>query len=152
MRKLKAIIFGFGSRGSKYANYACQHPDELEIVAVADPLEIRRTSAKEKHALSDEQLFTDWKQVAALPKMADFVVIATQDNMHYEPALAMIEKGYDLLLEKPMAPTARECKEITEAAERKGVKVVVGHVLRFTPFWGKLKDILDMVKLETLFP
>lgn len=143
MRKLTAVVFGYGSRGSKYSNYACEHPDELEIVAVADPLENRCETAMEKHGLTKEQIFSDWKEVAALPKMADFVIISTQDNMHYEPAMAMIEKGYHLLLEKPMAPTPRECKEITEAAEKKGVKVVVGHVLRFTQFWGKIKDLLD---------
>lgn len=143
MKKLTAIVIGYGSRGSKYANYACEHPEELEIVAVADPLENRCATAMEKHGLTQEQIYSDWKEVAKLPKMADFAVIATQDNMHYEPALAMIEKGYHLLLEKPMAPTPRECKEITEAAEKKGVKVVVGHVLRFTKFWGTIKDLLD---------
>ena len=79
--------------------------------------------------------------------MADFVILATQDNMHYEPALALIEKGYHLLLEKPMAPTPRECKEITEAAERKGVKVVVCHVLRFSPFWRAVKHLVDTDRL-----
>jgi predicted dehydrogenase len=143
MKKLKAIVFGFGSRGSKYAHFACQHPEQLEIVAVADPLRNRLNTAKETHGLDESQLYTDWKEIAKLPKMADFVVISTQDQMHYEPALAMIEKGYDILLEKPMAPTPKECKEITEAAEKKGVKVIVGHVLRFTPFWKKLKAILD---------
>ena len=143
MSKLKAIVLGFGGRGSSYAKYAIEHPEELEIVAVAEPLEAKRMSAKKLHNLSDEQLFADWKEIAALPKMADFVMITTQDAMHYEPALAMIEKGYHLLLEKPMAPTALECKEITEAAEKKGVKVVVCHVLRFTKFWYQLKEMID---------
>jgi len=143
MKKLTAVVIGYGSRGSKYANYACENPEQLEIVAVAEPLENRRITAKEKHFLRDEQLYTNWKELDKLPKIADFAIIATQDNMHYEPALAMIEKGYHLLLEKPMAPTPRECKEITEAAERKGVKVVVGHVLRFTKFWGLVKELLD---------
>lgn len=143
MKKLTAVVIGYGSRGSKYANYACEHPDELEIVAVVDPLENRCATAIEKHGLTKEQIYSDWKEIAELPKMADFAIIATQDNMHYEPALAMIGKGYHLLLEKPMAPTPRECKEITEAAEKKGVKIVVGHVLRFTKFWGTLKDLID---------
>lgn len=75
--------------------------------------------------------------------MADFAIISTQDKMHLEPALKCIETGYHLLLEKPMAPTAQECKIIAEAAEKKGVKVIVCHVLRFTQFWYKLKDIID---------
>jgi len=143
MRKLTAVVIGYGSRGSKYANYACEHPDELEIVAVADLSTNRRKTAGELHNLSEEQLFHDWKEIALLPKMADIAIIATQDNLHYKPALAMIEKGYHLLLEKPMAPTPQECKKITLAAEKKGVKVIVCHVLRFTKFWSTLKDILD---------
>ena len=143
MKTLKAVVFGFGSRGSKYANYACEHPEAIEIVAVADPLQNRLETAKAKHGLSDAQLYTDWKMIAEQPKMADFAIISTQDREHLEPALAMIEKGYHLLLEKPMAATPKECKMIVEAAERKGVKVIIGHVLRFTKFWRALKNVLD---------
>ena len=147
MKKLTAVVLGYGMRGSTYARYATDHPDEVEIVAIADPVENKRAYAKEKHNLPDDMLFTDWKDVAKLPKLADFAIIAMQDNMHYEPALACIEKGYNILLEKPMAPTARECREISEAAEKKGVKVIVCHVLRFTQFFCALKDLLDGGKI-----
>ncbi len=143
MKKLTAMVIGYGMRGSRYSDYAVQYPDQMEIVAVADPAPVKQEFAKKAHNLTDEQIYSDWRDLAALPKMADFAIITTQDNMHYEPALAMIEKGYDLLLEKPMAPTPKECKDITEAAEKKGVKVVVCHVLRFTKFWYKIKDIID---------
>ena len=143
MEKLTAIILGYGMRGQAYAKYAVSQPDKLKIVAVAEPEPSRRAYAKELHNIPDENLFDDWKKLAALPKMADFAIIGTQDQMHLEPALECIEKGYNLLLEKPMAPTAEECKIITEAAEKKGVKVIVCHVLRFTQFWTKLKDIID---------
>jgi predicted dehydrogenase len=112
---------------------------------VVSPLRsvIRRATAQERHNIPAEHLYTTWEDLAAQPKMADFAIIATQDNMHHAPALAFIEKGYHLLLEKPMAPTARECKEITEAAEKKGVKVVVCHVLRFTNLWRSIKNVID---------
>ena len=143
MKKLTAVVLGYGMRGSIYAKYAVDHPDEIEIVAVAEPNDSRRNNAKKLHNLPDSALFTDWKQITDLPKMADFAIIGTQDNMHIGPALACIEKGYNLLLEKPMAPTAKECKMIADAAEKKGVKVIVCHVLRFTPFFCALKDIID---------
>lgn len=143
MNKVTAVVFGYGSRGHGYSKYALKHPEELEIVAVAEPVEAKRESAKKLHNLKENQLFADWKEIAALPKMADFAIISTQDAMHVEPALAMIEKGYHLLLEKPMAPTASDCKRITEAAEKKGVKVIVCHVLRFAKFWYQLKEIID---------
>lgn len=143
MKKLTAVVLGYGIRGQTYAKYAKQFPEELEIVAIADPVDIKREQGQELFGLADENVFKHWKEITDKPKMADFAIIATQDHMHYEPALACIEKGYDLLLEKPMAPTARECKEIAEAAEKKGVKVIVCHVLRFTEFYKKVKDIID---------
>ena len=143
MKKLSAVVVGFGGRGATYARYAVNHPEELEILAVADPNPVRRATAQERHNIPAEHLYTTWEELAAQPKMADFAIIGTQDNMHHGPALALIEKGYHLLLEKPMAPTARECKEITEAAEKKGVKVVVCHVLRFTNLWRTIKNVID---------
>lgn len=143
MKKLTAVVVGFGSRGNAYATYALDHPEELEIVGVADPNPIRRDTAAERFHIPEDRLYTTWQDLTAQPKMADFAILSTQDNMHFEPALALIEKGYDLLLEKPMAPTPQQCKIITEAAERKGVKVVVCHVLRFTPFWRTVKAALD---------
>ncbi len=143
MKKLTAVVLGYGGRGTDYTKYVIDHPDQIEVVAVAEPNDSRRENAKNRHNLPDSALFTDWKQITDLPKMADFAIISTQDNMHIGPALACIEKGYDLLLEKPMAPTAKECKMIAEAAEKKGVKVIVCHVLRFTPFFCTIKDIID---------
>ena len=75
--------------------------------------------------------------------MADMAIIATQDKMHFEPAMMAIEKGYHLLLEKPVAPTPEECVQIAEAANKKGVDVVVCHVLRFSPFFMTIKNLID---------
>lgn len=147
MKKLTAVVLGYGMRGSTYAKYALDNPDQLDIVAVAEPVENKRKNAQKLHNIADDMAFTDWKQVAELPKLADFAIISTQDNMHYEPALKCIEKGYNILLEKPMAPTAKECKEIARAAEKKGVKIIVCHVLRFTQFFCELKDIIDSGKI-----
>ncbi|MBQ4145980.1 MAG: Gfo/Idh/MocA family oxidoreductase [Clostridia bacterium] len=147
MKKLTAIILGYGMRGQAYAKYAVNVPEELEIVAVADKEESRRDYAKKLHSLPDNMVVDNWKKLTSLPKMADFAIIATQDNMHLEPALECIEKGYNLLLEKPIAPTAKECKEITLAAEKKGVKVIVCHVLRFTALFRTIKDIIDRGEL-----
>ncbi len=143
MKKLTAIVLGYGKRGAIYAQYAVDHPDEFQVVAIADPVAGKRETARRRHNLTDSCLYENWQDLAAQPKMADFAILATQDQMHYEPALALIEKGYHLLLEKPMAPTPEECKAITEAAEKRGVKVVVCHVLRFTNFWKCAKEVLD---------
>ena len=143
MKKLTAVVVGYGQRGSIYSRYATIHPEALQIVGVADTSSVRRETAQKRHDIPEENIFDAWEKLAAQPKMADFAIVATQDNMHHGPALALIEKGYHLLLEKPMAPTAKECKDITEAAERKGVKVVVCHVLRFTNLWRAIKKAID---------
>ena len=150
MKKITAISVGFGGRANAYCSYATAHPEELEIVAVADPNPARLRLAKQNHHLADEKLYTTWEDLAAQPKMADFAIIGTQDNLHYAPAMALIEQGYNLLLEKPMAPTPKECKDITEAAERKGVKVIVCHVLRFNNLWKTIKRVIDEGRLGTI--
>lgn len=143
MKQLTAVVVGFGGRGATYCRYATTHPEELQIVAVADSNPARRQMAQNIHSIPEEHLYATWEDLAAQPRMADVAIIATQDDMHYAPAMALIESGYNLLLEKPMAPTPRECKEITEAAERKGVKVVVCHVLRFSPLWRTIKQVIE---------
>lgn len=140
---MRAVVIGYGNRGAAYSVYSADHPEELQIVAVADRIENRREYAKKLHNIPDDRVFQDWQELMEQPKLADFAIIATQDSQHMEPALAMIEKGYNLLLEKPMATTPEDCKRITEAAEKKGVKVIVCHVLRFTRFWTTLKNIID---------
>lgn len=147
MKKLTTVVLGYGMRGSTYARYAVENPEKIEVVAIAEPIAERKATAKKLHNLSDENIFNDWREITALPKMADFAIIGTQDDMHFDPAMACIEKGYNILLEKPMAPTAEECKKIAAAAEAKGVKVIVCHVLRFTDYYRMIKDIIDDGKL-----
>ena len=142
MKKLRVIIIGAGNRGSRYALHMHEMPEKYEIVGMADPAEGHRKYFQEQYGVPVENCYESWEQILAQPKMADVAVIATVDDMHYEPALLAIEKGYDLLLEKPVAPTAKQCADIANAARKKGVNVLVCHVLRYTPFYGKVKELL----------
>ena len=144
MKRIKVIIAGCGSRGSDaYGRIMQGMPEQYEVVGVAEPIDARRNNMKERFSLSDDVCFLDWKDMAAQPKFADLVVIATQDYMHRDPALAFIEKGYDVLLEKPMAPTPKECMEIVQAAKKHNTKILVCHVLRYTKFFKTLKKIIN---------
>ena len=147
MEKIKVILIGAGNRGTTYARHAYDACPELEIVAVADPNPVRRNHIKEKFSLPDSACFESWENILALPKFADAAIIATQDQMHFEPAMKAIELGYHLLLEKPAAPTPAECYKIADAANKKGVSVIICHVLRFTPFFTTLKRIIDEGKI-----
>lgn len=148
MAKRKIILIGAGARGRCYTNVMKdEFPSDFELVACAEPNDDFRNFVKEKHGLSDDALFTSWEPILSREKFADVVIIATQDRDHYAPAMAAIEKGYDILLEKPVAPTPKECREIQRAAEKKGVFILVCHVLRFTKFFVALKKIIDSGKI-----
>ena len=142
MKRLRVIILGAGNRGVRYAEHMCQMPEKYQIVGMADPDPARRNHFQTAFGVPAEGCCESWEEILAQPKLADVAVIATVDNMHYHPALAAIAKGYDLLLEKPVAQTAQECADIANAAREKGVNVLVCHVLRYTPFYGKIKELL----------
>ena len=143
MKKIKVILIGAGNRGTTYARLGHEHCSEFELVGVADPDPIRRNYIQEMFSLPGSVCFERWEDILALPKMADVAIIATQDKMHFAPAMKAISLGYHLLLEKPVAPTPEECLKIAMAAEQQGVEAIVCHVLRFTPFFTLLKRLID---------
>ena len=141
--KKKIIVIGAGSRGTCYTTKSLDVSDYYKVVAVAEPIADRRENIKNIHGVADEFCFESWEPLLALPKMADIAIIATMDRDHIAPALAAIEKGYNLLLEKPAGATPEECRKIQRAAEEKGVFVLVCHVLRYTHFFKTLKQIIN---------
>ena len=104
---VSAITLGAGNRGNVYGNYGIQFPKELDIVGVAEPISIRNERYKKKHNILDENSFDTWEHVFNRPKFADAVIITTPDDLHYAPCIKALEMGYDVLLEKPIAPTWR---------------------------------------------
>jgi len=159
MKRFKVVLIGAGNRGVAYVENMKLHPDKFELVGVADPIEKRREDIKRKFNLPEEACYEKWEDMFNQPKIADIAIIATQDNGHYEPALKAIELGYNLLLEKPVAQTAQECIDIANAAKKKGVQVLVCHVLRYTPFYkavkkvvmdGTIGDIQSVIQVEAV--
>ena len=143
----KIIVIGAGGRGICYSEIAAKTIGGFEIVAVAEPIDTRRNYIRDTFGVPEELCHTSWEDLLSRPKFADLVIIATMDRDHLAPALAAIDKGYDLLLEKPMGATPEECKIIERAAKKKGVFVLVCHVLRFTPFFIALKNLIDSNKV-----
>ena len=143
MKKIKIILIGAGDRGTTYAELGAQNCPEFELVGVADPDPERRDYIRRMFALPADACFACWEEILDRPKFADAAIIATQDRLHFAPAMRAIELGYQLLLEKPVAPTPAECLQVADAARRRGVRVVVCHVLRFTPFFRLLKRLVE---------
>ncbi|MCB0637973.1 MAG: Gfo/Idh/MocA family oxidoreductase [Lewinella sp.] len=142
-KKITAIVLGAGNRGNVYGNYAYTYPDQLDIVGVAEPIPIRQSRFGEKHAIPAERRYVTWEHVFEHPKFADAVIITTPDDLHYGPAMAALAMGYDLLLEKPIAQTWQECKDILDLATEKDRIVAVCHVLRYSPYYRKMKAVID---------
>ena len=136
---LKAIILGAGYRGRAYADYAKEHPDQLEIVGVADPVQAEVIPAK--------KYWKDWRDCLAERPEADIVMVTMPDNLHHDPAIMALEAGYHLLLEKPISPTEQECREVIDCALRMKRLVIVGHVLRYTAYFAHIKALIDSGEL-----
>ncbi len=136
-------MIGAGSRGTVYSKFMKEMEKDFTVVAVAEPDDRKRNYIRDMFDIPEEMCMASWEDFLSRPKFADLAVIATMDRDHYAPAMAAIEKGYDLLLEKPMGATPEECCEIERAAAEKGVLVLVCHVLRFTKFFRGLKKLID---------
>ena len=143
MKKISCIILGYGDRSSRYAEYAKQVPDELEVVGIIDVNELKRRQGKEAFCLQDSQIFERLEEFLEANITCDVVINGTMDQMHYETTMSLLEKGYNVLLEKPVTAKPKELLEIEAKAKEKGCKVVVCHVLRYTPFYSTIKSIID---------
>ena len=141
------IVLGAGSRGQAYAQFALDHPDRAQVVALAEPREFHRQRMATAHAVPAARAFADWRDLTERPRMADAAIVATPDALHTGPAIALAERGYHLLLEKPMAPTAADCTRIVDAVKTAGVLFAVCHVLRYTDYTKRVKAILDAGEL-----
>lgn len=144
MKQITVALLGAGIRGMEaYAPYALKHPEEMKFVAVAEPDPERLEKFKKLYSINDEMCFKSWEELLVKPKLADAMFICTQDKMHFAPSMAAMEKGYHILLEKPMATDPAECIKMGELAGKLGRVFMVCHVLRYTPFFIKLKSLLQ---------
>ncbi|WP_369752845.1 Gfo/Idh/MocA family protein [Flavobacterium sp. WC2409] len=158
IKPVTAITLGAGNRGNVYGNYAIQYPEHLKIVGVADPIDIRKERYSEKHSIPAENCFVTWEDVFKRPKFADAIIISTPDNLHYGPCMKALSMGYDILLEKPIAPTEKECRKILALAKKTNRIVAVCHVLRYSPYFIKVRELIqkgsigELISIQHLEP
>lgn len=138
-----AVIVGGGHRSITYSRLSETSPDMLKIVGVADPDENRRKSIAERFSISPENCFENAEELAKAPKFADAVINGTLDHIHVSTTLPLLKAGYDILLEKPFAVTEEEARLLTETANRYGRKIMVCFVLRYAPFYQKIKSLIS---------
>lgn len=135
-------ICGFGDRGSTYASMQQLFPDKMKVTAVADLDPRKLEKARKLYGIPEENCFSSAEELLRQKRLSDVMCVCTMDRQHVDHAIPAIEKGYHIVLEKPISPEISKCREILEAAEKSNVKIVVCHVLRYTAFFNKLKEIL----------
>ncbi|MBQ6838179.1 MAG: Gfo/Idh/MocA family oxidoreductase [Clostridia bacterium] len=155
-KPVTAIILGAGHRAMAYADFSLAHPDLLKIVGVADLDEYRRKMVQEKFGFSEEFCFESAEALAKAPKFADAVINGTMDEQHVETSIPLLEKGYDMLLEKPFAVNDEEMERLLEVVKKHNNKVMICHVLRYTPFYSTIKEKLisgaigEVINIQTV--
>ncbi len=142
-KPVAAAIVGAGHRAVGYSEYARLHPDRLRITAIAEPNDVRRRREGDRFNIPEAFRFRSYTDLAARPGLADAVINGTMDQLHFASSLPLLEAGYHILLEKPIAPNEQEVRGLIEAANRFQRIVLICHVLRYAPFYQKIKSLLD---------
>lgn len=144
LQPIQAVLIGAGQRGAEsYAPYALKYPERLKFVAVAEPDPVRRERFALAHAIPLENRFESWEALLQRPAFGRAALVCTQDWQHTAPALAAMQAGYHVLLEKPMATTAEECRLLVQSSEETGRQLHICHVLRYTPHFRKLREVIQ---------
>lgn len=155
-KPVTAVIVGAGHRAMIYSKLALTDPDQLQIVGVADPDPIRRRKARELFHFPEENCFENADALAKVPKFADAVINGTMDEQHLATAIPLLNKGYDMLLEKPFAVCREDMEKIVDCAKQNHSKVMICHVLRYTPFYYNIKkrvvsgEIGNIINIQTI--
>ncbi|MBQ6031311.1 MAG: Gfo/Idh/MocA family oxidoreductase [Oscillospiraceae bacterium] len=142
------VILGMGSRGKNaYGAELARMPDRAQITAVADPDPERLSIGGEAFGVRPGMRFSSAEELLAQPRLAEVACVCTQDRQHVPQAIAAMRKGYDVLLEKPISPSLSELQDVVRVARQTGRRVVVCHVLRYTPFFRTVKRVIDEGRL-----
>jgi len=140
MEALKMILVGAGNRASVYAALSEVKSDKMQIVGMVEPDPVRAGLMRERFRIPEENCMKSLDELMAREKFADAVINGTMDQMHVATSIPVLEKGYDLLLEKPFCVNEEELWRLWETAERTGRKVMICHVLRYSPFYRAIKE------------
>lgn len=139
---LTVAILGCGGRGKCYSSYMKNQPDKFKVVALCDLIQAKLDFSANRLNIPQENCFLDENEFFK-EKRADLLVLSTPDRQHVRQALKALELGYDILLEKPISSDKKELEELLAAQKRTGKLVLVCHVLRYSPTFNKVKELLD---------
>lgn len=142
---LKIAMIGTGKISDNHMS-RMPYVEGVELCAVCDVNEQRAKAVAEQYGVP---YFLDYKEI---PEKSDAnaVIITLPHGLHCESTVFFLEKGFDVLLEKPMANTVEECDRMIEAAEKSGRKLAIGHSTRFSGAYTQVKKLIDSAQLGQL--
>ena len=143
---LKVAVIGVGSMGRNHARVYWEMPD-VEFVGVADS---NKSTVKSVAARYRTRAYADFRQMLD-EQRPDAVTVVVPTSCHLEVALEVIQRGINLLVEKPISFNVEEGTRMIAAAEKAGVKLSVGHIERFNPAVIALKEHLANQELGHVF-
>lgn len=138
LKPLRAAVVGLGAMGRNHLRVYSEMP-EIELVGVVD---VTRAAIERANKGRNVDAFTDVESMLAKAR-PDIVSVAVPTSMHRDVTLQVIDFGVNVLVEKPIAGTIEEAREMTAAAKRAGVRLMVGHIERFNPAVRELKQRLE---------
>lgn len=146
---LTIAVIGLGSRGLHYSRLSAMRGG-VTFTALCDVNPRKTENAVRELSAADARIFHDEETFFAAGKLADMLYICTQDRDHYRQAMKALELGYHILLEKPVSPNPQDCAAIAQKAQEVGRNVFVCHVLRYSGFYRKVKEVLEQGLLGDL--
>lgn len=141
----KIGIVGAGSIGKSHKR-AIMANEKCELTAICD---INEENAKIVAENTDARIYTDYKVMAEKEEM-DVVILNLPHFLHKDVAICFLEKGINVLVEKPMANTKEECEAMIAAAEKSGAFLTVGHVQKYYDCYRILRDMIKEEKFGKL--
>ena len=154
MGKITIVLVGAGDRADSYSRLSKLKPEKMQIVGIVEPDPTRNKLMREAYDVPEENCFLDLDTFLERDKFADAVINGTMDELHVQTSIPILRKGYDLLLEKPFCINEDEMRELEEVVQQTGRKVMICHVLRYTPFYSSIKkhvlndEIGDIISME----
>ncbi len=142
---LNVAVIGTGNMGRNHIRVYSELPDS-NLVAISDIDEKRGKELSKKFGC---RFYADYDEMLEKENI-DAVSVCVPTFLHHKVAIDVIEKGVNLLVEKPIAKNSKEGEEIVKKANEMGIKLTVGHVERFNPAVIKLKELIDGGKLGNI--
>ena len=142
-------VIGLGNRGSEYMGFLkAFHSKKVSIFAICDISKQALIDIAPKFGVPESRCYNDTESFFSKGVMSDALIIATQDASHYEIAKKALETGYKyILLEKPVSGVKDEYTELRDLAKEKGALLLVCHVLRYSNYYKKIKEIISSGKI-----